>query len=185
MLTISNRKFLLFVAHKLPESPSSLVRLLGRHISAGLFLSASHFSTTFVKYTIPSIREAFKLRSAAGEGVIEQIDGVIEFQGRVYLVEVKWWNKPLGVNEIAPHMVRIFRRHDANGMIISDSGFTEPAVSECRDILSQKTVVLSSLHEIVNVLYEESDLVDWLRKKINAAIVDRNPFLDTARRSVA
>lgn len=125
------------------------------------------------------IREAFKLRGAAGEGVIEQIDGVIEFQGRVYLVEVKWWNKPLGVNEIAPHMVRIFRRHDANGMIISDSGFTEPAVSQCRDVLSQKTVVLSSLHEIVNVLYEESDLVDWLRKKVNAAIVDKNPFLDT------
>jgi restriction endonuclease Mrr len=138
----------------------------------------------FAAYGI-SIREAFRLRGAAGEGVIEQIDGVIDFQGRVYLVEVKWWNKPLGVNEIAPHMVRIFARSGANGIIISDSGFTEPAISQCREHLAQKTIVLSSLQEIVNVLYEESDLVVWLRKKINAAIIDKNPFLDTAPRSVA
>lgn len=129
-----------------------------------------------------SIRESFRLRGVACGGVVEQIDGVIEFDNRIYLVEMKWWNKPLGVNEIAPHMMRIFARSGAEGLMISDSGFTKPAVEQCREHLTQKIVVLSSLHEIVKILYEESDLTAWLREKVNAAIADKNPFLDTAQR---
>ena len=30
------------------------------------------------------------LRGSEGEGVLEQIDGVIEFGGHLYLVEMKW-----------------------------------------------------------------------------------------------
>ena len=101
------------------------------------------------------IREAFRLRGPTSEGVIEQIDGVIEFDARIFLVEMKWWNIPLGVNEIAPHLVRIVGRSGANGLIISDSGFTGPAIAQCREYLLQKTIVLCSLQEIVELLYRE------------------------------
>ncbi|HUJ13810.1 MAG TPA: restriction endonuclease, partial [Thermoanaerobaculia bacterium] len=88
------------------------------------------------------IREAFTLRGNAGEGVVEQIDGVVEIDGHVYLVEMKWWNEPLGVGDVSSHIVRLYGRGDARGIFISSSGYTEPAVSTCKDALHQKVVVL-------------------------------------------
>ena len=46
------------------------------------------------------IREAFVLKGDDGEGIVEQIDGVIEIDGHLYFIEMKWWDKPIGVPEI-------------------------------------------------------------------------------------
>lgn len=40
-----------------------------------------------------------------GLGVVEQIDGVIELQGDLYLVEMKWWQDALGPGDVAQHLV--------------------------------------------------------------------------------
>jgi hypothetical protein len=56
------------------------------------------------------VREAFTLNGSSGEGIVEQIDGAVEIDGDLYLVKMKWWNKPLGVNEVSPHLVRLFNR---------------------------------------------------------------------------
>ncbi|MCL5998795.1 MAG: restriction endonuclease [Chloroflexi bacterium] len=42
------------------------------------------------------IREAFTLKEPGVEGIAEQVDGVVEIEGVLYLVEMKWWNDPLG-----------------------------------------------------------------------------------------
>lgn len=52
------------------------------------------------------VRQSFTVRGSCSEGVIEQIDGLIELAGHSYLVEMKWWNAPLGINDVAPHLVR-------------------------------------------------------------------------------
>ena len=55
------------------------------------------------------IREAFEVRDdGPSAGTIKQIDGAIELDRRVYLVEMKWWSGPLGRGEVASHLVRIF-----------------------------------------------------------------------------
>lgn len=59
------------------------------------------------------VREAFTIKGRCGEGVIEQIDGLIELEGHLYLVEVKWWNTTIGVSDIAPHLVRVYNRGGA------------------------------------------------------------------------
>ncbi|MEJ7623769.1 MAG: hypothetical protein WKF34_07230 [Pyrinomonadaceae bacterium] len=43
--------------------------------------------------------EAFTRCGLNGEGIVEQIDGVINFEGHYYLVEMKWWSAPLGVGD--------------------------------------------------------------------------------------
>lgn len=44
------------------------------------------------------VREAFTIKGKCGEGVIEQVDGLVELDGHhLYLVEMKWWNTPLPV----------------------------------------------------------------------------------------
>ena len=79
------------------------------------------------------VREAFTRVAPTGEGIVEQIDGVIELDGEIYLVEVKWWNQPLGTGETSQHLVRVFSRNCARGLLISYSGFTDPAITMCKE----------------------------------------------------
>ena len=122
------------------------------------------------------VKEAFTMRGTEGEGVVEQIDGAIELNGEFYLVEMKWHKERLGVDIVSSHLVRVFNRGQARGIIISASGYTEPAVTTCRDALSQITVVLCELSELVSLLEEERDVKSWLLNKIQAAIIEKNPF---------
>jgi hypothetical protein len=122
------------------------------------------------------VREAFVRVAPTGEGIIEQIDGVIVLDGAVYLVEIKWWEKPLGVAEVSQHLVRVMVRNCARGILLSYSGFTDPAIVTCREALARMTVALSGLDEIVQLLEREEDLQDFLRKKVHAAIIDKNPY---------
>ena len=91
---------------------------------------------------------------------------------------MKWWNAPIGVGDIAPHLVRVFSRGgQARGLFISYTDFTEPAIAQCRDAMIQgAVVVLSKLDEIVSLLNAEGDLKKWLKAKLHAAIVDKQPF---------
>lgn len=124
------------------------------------------------------IHEAFALTGDNGEGVVEQIDGVVGIDGNIYLVEMKWWDKPIGVPEISQHLMRVFCRAESRAIIISASNFTGPAVNRCKEALHQKVIVLCSLQEIVILLEQEGDLCEFIRKKVHAAIVNREPFVD-------
>jgi hypothetical protein len=90
------------------------------------------------------VREAFRVTGEEGEGVVEQIDGAVEIDGYLYLVEMKWWKDHLGTAEVAPHLVKIYSRGHARGILISKSGYTQPAITTCREALSQRTVVCVS-----------------------------------------
>lgn len=122
------------------------------------------------------IRESFNLIGSDGEGIVEQIDGVVEVDSQVFLVEMKWWDKPIGVGEVSQHLVRIFNRGHACGIFISTSSFTQPAVVLCKESLSKVLIVLVNLEEIYKVLEQEDDLKDYLKRKIQAAIINKDPL---------
>ncbi|MCZ7400771.1 MAG: restriction endonuclease [Candidatus Methanoperedens sp.] len=124
------------------------------------------------------VREAFTVKGACSDGIIEQIDGLVELDGHLYLVEFKWWNKPLGTADVSPHLVRVYNRGgQARGIFISYSEFTTPAINTCRDALAGGVVIiLCNLKEIVDLFENEGDIKKWLKDKVTAAVVDRNPF---------
>jgi restriction system protein len=124
------------------------------------------------------IRESFEVVGSEGEGIIEQIDGVVELEGHVYLVEMKWLREPVSKGDVSVHLVRVFNREHSRGIVISASGFTEPAITVCRESLSQMLVVLCSLEEIVMVLEQEKDLKKLIKEKVNAAIIHKNPMYE-------
>ncbi len=125
-----------------------------------------------------SVREAFTVKGKCGEGVIEQIDGLIELEGHNYLVEMKWWKAPIGVGDVSPHLVRIFNRGgQVRGVFISYSEFTEPAIVQCRDAIANGAVmVMASLQELVELINSDRELKVWLKAKVKAAIVDKQPY---------
>lgn len=122
--------------------------------------------------------EDFRRKDPDTAIVVEQIDGVIELNGEIHLVEMKWLKEPVGMSEFLPHLSRLHSRANAHGIFIAANGYTASVVSECRNALSQKTLFLCSLQEFVMLLHRHDDLVELLRKKSQAAIVDKNPFLE-------
>jgi restriction system protein len=94
----------------------------------------------------------------------------------LYLVEMKWWDKPIGRQEISPHLVSIYGRADVGGICISYSGFSPAAVEEAKNALVQRVSVLADLQEIVHTIEREDDLMGFFREKIRRAKSDRNPF---------
>lgn len=74
------------------------------------------------------VREDFRRKDPDSEVVLEQIDGVIELDGTIHLVEMKWLKNPVGVGEFLPHLSRLFLRANAHGIFISTSGYTEPVI---------------------------------------------------------
>jgi restriction system protein len=124
------------------------------------------------------VREAFVLCGTEGEGIVEQIDGVIELASHIYLVEMKWWKNPIGAGDVAQHQVRVYGRSGARGLYIAVNGFTEPAVTNCRNTMQQSMMILCGLREIILLLEQEKDLQTFLKAKVNAAIIDRNPLFE-------
>jgi hypothetical protein len=90
---------------------------------------------------------------------------------------MKWWKQPLGTQEVAPHLVRIFNRGTPGGIFISNSRFTQPAIDTYKEALTKKTVVLCELEEIVNLLERRGSLKVFLIAKITAAAIDKNPLV--------
>ena len=124
------------------------------------------------------IREDFKRVDPDGAGIIEQIDGVVEFDGNIYLVEMKWVKDPVGVEKISQHLVRLFGRDGARGLFIASNGYADTAITQCKEALSQKVISLITLKEIVHMLECNGDLLNMLRKKVQSAIVDKKPFIE-------
>jgi len=107
------------------------------------------------------VKEAFHLVGESGEGIVEQIDGVIELKGVLHFVE---------------HLVRLISRAEARGLIISASDFTDPAIHTCREFLQHKLVSLCHLQELVFLLERQADLSAFLAQKIEAAQIHKNPY---------
>lgn len=121
------------------------------------------------------VREDFVTRNEKGVA-IEQIDGAIQMDGQIYLVEMKWHSSNIGVDMTAQHLVRIISRADARGILISSSKFTVGAIQQVKDALSQRVFILIELEEIVTLLEKEIPFADVLRKKVQSAMLDRNPL---------
>ena len=124
------------------------------------------------------IREDFKRQDPTCSVVVEQIDGVIEFEGSIYLVEMKWLSTSVGVADLGSHMMRLFAREGVRGLFISNSDYSASAIAECITHSNNKTMALLTLREIVMLLMSERDLMALLRSKVRAAILDKKPFIE-------
>lgn len=59
---------------------------------------------------------------------------------------------------------------------MSASGFTQPALKVYEDALAAKVAFLCELEEIVLLLERRAELRDFLKQKVVAATIDKNPL---------
>ena len=114
------------------------------------------------------IRDSFTIKGDNKEGVIQQIDGAIEVNSHLYLVEMKWWKEALGPGDVAQHVMRLFQRTDVRGIFISTSGYTEAAIIDIQKAINQKIILLFTLKELVLLLEGEESFESLLRLKVEA-----------------
>jgi restriction system protein len=123
------------------------------------------------------VAEAFEVKNHDGK-TEEQIDGVIELDGTLYLVEVKWWAEPLGVPEMSQHIVRVMRRGgQVRGIIVSYLGYGEPAIACCNDLMAgSASITLCLIEEFVDLIEKGADVKGFLKKKVEASLLNRKPY---------
>lgn len=115
------------------------------------------------------LREAFAVAGGSDGTATEQIDGAIELDGHVYVVEMKWLKGPVGT-ELGQHAARVMvRPPDVRALYISASGYTDAAVLIAKEFLSHRLCILMELEEIVACVDRGHDLREVLRTKISRA----------------
>ncbi|HEY3356892.1 MAG TPA: restriction endonuclease [Polyangia bacterium] len=125
-----------------------------------------------------SVRDAFRVVGQGGAGVVEQIDGAVEVDGTLYVVEMKCWSRPLGEAEVSPFLVKVFTR-DTGGIFIAHPGITGPAEELFEHALVKgKTTFACTLEAVFRVLEGGGNLPAFLRQRIQSARLDRRPYLD-------
>lgn len=123
------------------------------------------------------VREAFTRKGDNGEGIIEQIDGVVEIDNQIYLVEMKWKKDKIGSEDIFAHLGRIYHRTSAQGIFISASGYADSGIVASKEALVNKAIlILTDLEEFINVLDNDKDLTQYFKAKIRKAIIDKEPY---------
>jgi restriction system protein len=162
--------------NKMEEIKRDLYSLFGmqNHQKRGVLLES--ILNRLFKLSGILVRESFRLLRETGHGVLEQIDGVIEFDGHLYLVEMKWISDTVGKGDVSNHLVGVYHRGHSRGIFISATEFTQAAIEICREALQRTVVVLCLLEELIRLLENESDLREMLRLKIQAAITEKNPL---------
>lgn len=126
------------------------------------------------------VRESFTLREDSTGVPLEQIDGLIELDGHIYFVEMKWLSTSAGRGDVSGHLVSIYGRGVARGLFISATDYTPGALEACKSALGQKLVVLATLHELVWILENDKPLEEFLRAKVRATVATNSPFVSVA-----
>jgi hypothetical protein len=123
------------------------------------------------------VKEDFKRTGEPGDGIIEQIDGIVEVDNQIYLVEMKWKKVAIGSNDVYAHLGRIYHRTDAHGIFISASGYTPSGQTAAKEALIKNALlILFDLEEFVKIIESAGDFKKYLRDKIQAAIIDKDPY---------
>lgn len=107
--------------------------------------------------------------------VVEQIDGFVMVDGLACLLECKDHKDPLSIDSIAKMRNLLLRRSaQAVGLVISRSGFTEPALQLAR-YLSPQTILLWAGDEVAYAL-ENKGFRKGLTAKYKAYITKGLPY---------
>lgn len=108
-------------------------------------------------------RESYRVKG-------EQIDGSIEFNGNVYLVEAKWTGGPVNRSDLVVFADKVSRKSKfTRGIFVSHSGYVENAV-ETYAIGKTPEIILIDMKEMTWALENGIDIGDVLSKKVRKLI---------------
>jgi hypothetical protein len=110
-------------------------------------------------------RRHYSVTPNPGAGGSRQVDLMATMGDEAYLIEVKWWNKPLGLPELQDFKDRLKRTPPSViGILISYSGFRAPAIQRVEQ-KTKRSILLVNGDEIERAIEHDGDLIRMLRQK--------------------
>lgn len=120
------------------------------------------------------VKESFHVVKT-GVGIVEQIDGAIVVDGKLTLVEIKWWNAPIGAEPVGFFLSKVYAR-DCAGLFIAHPGVTDPSVEHCRTALAAgKTIAVAELAELHSLIRRADPLHSHLENRLRSVVLEREP----------
>jgi hypothetical protein len=133
----------------------------------------------YFKFEKLHVRDAFHIVGNNGEGIVEQIDGAIELDGHLFIVEMKWLSEKIGPEPTGYFLSKVFSRSDCGGILIAHPGVTPAAARHFETALQGKrTVFICTLQEVYEVLNSGASLTGHLRQRRQRAVLDGQPSLE-------
>ena len=121
-----------------------------------------------------AVRSQF-VRATENGTRLEQVDGAIQIDFRLFLVEAKWRQDPLSKDDIANHLLGVEQRAEVGGIVIAVNGFEKSAIEAARDLLARRIEILVTVDELLAVIESGQDLSEYLRYRVRRAQLDRDP----------
>lgn len=108
----------------------------------------------------------------------EQIDGSFSLDGTDYILEAKWYKKPIDHTHIIFFIDKIRTKLDNTlGLFISHSAFTDTAIQKA----NQQNVILMDGEDLLYVLENKIDYLELLRNKKRHAAETGESFLSVKK----
>ncbi|MEM9540178.1 MAG: restriction endonuclease [Cyanobacteria bacterium P01_E01_bin.42] len=119
-----------------------------------------NFFQDLMKFHSIPVEESFKI-------VGEQIDGAIKYDGKYYLIELKWQKKQTQLSDLASLTMKIDGKLDSRGLFISMNGFTDECVNSIIRGKTLKMMLLDGNHiaKVVSGIYSFQKLLDYSIKQ--------------------
>lgn len=121
-----------------------------------------------------SVKEDFLIYDDETGKNYEQIDGVVEINHYLTLVEMKWEKTPIGADKVARFMSRLLVRKNVDGIVISYSSFADTAILTAKEALAISVLALVDLKDIFDALNQEKDLADFFSELIKNVKLYKN-----------
>lgn len=113
---------------------------------------------------------------ASYKNVGEQIDGAFCFETQEYLLEAKFYDKPIDHTHVVLFMTKVSKKLDTTlGILISNSGFTETAINNAND--GKRNILLMDGEDLFFVLENRISYTDLLKHKKRHAAQTGNSYL--------
>lgn len=127
-------------------------------------------------------REHFTVKSSPGLAPDRQIDLIATRHDESYLIETKWWRRPLGPNAIGALLHRLSSAPPSTiGLLVGYSGFTQGAINRV-EAETDRPILLVSGAELERISWN-GHLLRLLRQKRTALQTDGRALFLTGGRT--
>jgi hypothetical protein len=103
----------------------------------------------------------------------EEMDVVINQKHEYYIVECKWWRRPVSAAVIRELYGKLRGRALTNGIVVSMSGFSSGAVEQSREYASDRVILLFGPEDVGALVHDQVLLTDMLDEKYDALVKRR------------
>jgi len=103
----------------------------------------------------------------------EEMDVIVYKESEYYLIESKWKKDPIEADIVRELFGKLSNRIGVQGIIVSMSGFTEGAIKQATDYVSQRVILFFGPDDVHSLIYGRLSFDEQLNEKYQKLITKK------------